>query len=110
MKLAVIGSRGIESVELARYIPDSCREVVSGGARGIDRCAEEYARQKGLRLTVFLPDYRRFGRGAPLKRNEQIADYADAALAFWDGRSAGTLYTIRAFLRREKEVTVIRLD
>ena len=47
-------------------------EIVSGGAKGIDSCAREYASANGLKLTEFLPEYNRYGRGAPLK---QIQDW-----------------------------------
>ena len=43
---------------------------------------------------MFLPEYSRYGRGAPLKRNPQIIEYADVVIAFWDGKSKGTKYVI----------------
>lgn len=85
MKIAVIGSRGLKVNDLGKYLPVGVTEIVSGGARGIDTCAREYAGANGLKLTEFLPDYKRYGRGAPLKRNLQIIEYADEVLAFWDG-------------------------
>ena len=94
MKTAVIGSRNLQIEELETYLPEGTNEIVSGGARGIDRCAAMCARKNGWKLTEFLPDYRRYGRGAPLIRNRQIAEYADVVIAFWDGRSRGTKHTI----------------
>lgn len=94
MKVAVIGSRDLHITDLARYLPENTTEIVSGGARGIDSDARAYAQQNGIRLTEFLPDYQQFGRGAPLKRNLQIIEYADVVLAFWDGQSRGTKYVI----------------
>ena len=85
MKLAVIGSRNLKSIEIGRYIPDETDEIVSGGALGVDSLASEYARSVGIKLTEFLPDYERYGRGAPILRNKKIVDYADKILAFWDG-------------------------
>lgn len=64
------------------------------GQGGIDGCARAYARAAGLPLTEFLPDYERYGRGAPLHRNRQIIAYSDLVLAFWDGESRGTWYVI----------------
>ena len=93
MKLAIIGSRGITSLDLTPYMRH-CTEVVSGGARGVDSVAARYAREHGLKLTEFLPDYDRYGRGAPLVRNRLIVDYADLVIAFWDGKSRGTKYVI----------------
>ena len=109
MKLAVIGSRGIIVEELEKYIPQNAEEIVSGGARGVDTCAAEYARSHGKQLTEFLPDYSRFGRGPPYKRNEERVKYADEILAFWDGKSKGTEYVIRYAKSQNKRVTVINM-
>lgn len=94
MRVAVIGSRKIQIDDLGRYLPDETTEIVSGGAKGVDTCAREYALAHDIRLTEFLPDYRRYGRGAPLKRNLLIVENADLVLAFWDGASHGTKHTI----------------
>ena len=94
MKAAVIGSRGLTINDLGKYLPEDTTEIVSGGAKGIDTCAREYALAHDIKLTEFLPDYKQFGRGAPLKRNLQIIEYADIVLAFWDGKSRGTKYVI----------------
>ncbi len=96
MKVAIIGSRGIEQLDLGKYLPEETDEIISGGAKGVDTLAREYANAHGIKLTEFLPDYRRFGRGAPLKRNLQIIDAADLVLAFWDGKSHGTKFVIEA--------------
>ena len=109
MKVAVIGSRNLTVSDIDKYIPVECKEIVSGGARGIDKCAEEYAKKKGLILTVFLPDYNKFGRGAPIVRNKQIVDYADKVIAFWDGSSRGTKSVIDYCQRIGKECRVILL-
>ena len=45
MKTAVIGSRGIAFVDLTKYLPEGTDEIVSGGAKGVDACAAEYATQ-----------------------------------------------------------------
>ena len=94
MKVAIIGSRNLGVIGLENFLPENVTEIVSGGARGIDTCARDYANANGIKLTEFLPDYNRYGRGAPLKRNLEIIAYADAVLAFWDGRSHGTKYVI----------------
>ena len=107
MKIAVIGSRDLLIVKLHRYLPENVTEIVSGGAKGVDACAREYALENGLTLTEFLPEYQRYGRGAPLKRNMQIIDYADCVLAFWDGQSRGTKYVIEQCQKKNKKVTVI---
>lgn len=90
MKVAVVGSRTLLVSNLEDYIPSECSEIVSGGARGIDSCAAKFAKEKGLPLTEFLPDYASFGKAAPIIRNKEIVDYADQVLIFWDGSSRGS--------------------
>ena len=94
MKVAVIGSRGLRVADLGKYLPADTTEIVSGGARGVDSSAREYAMAHGIKLTEFLPDYDTHGKRAPLMRNLQIIEYADIVLAFWDGASAGTGFVI----------------
>lgn len=110
MKLAIIGSRGLSVQNLEDYISPETVELVSGGARGIDRCVADYAKKNNIGLIEFFPDYSRYGRCAPLKRNEEIAKYADGAIAFWDGRSKGTEYTIKQFKKLSKPITVVVIE
>ena len=109
MKIAVIGSRNLNVHNLEDYLPPDTTEIVSGGARGIDTCARDYAHQKGLLLTEFLPDYPRYGRAAPIKRNVTIVDYADGVVALWDGRSRGTAFVIDSCRRVGKPLWIHRL-
>ena len=95
MKVAVIGSRGLTVHNLGEYLPEGTDEIVSGGAKGIDASAREYAQSHGIRLTEFLPEYDKYGRSAPLRRNITIIEHADLVLAFWDGSSRGTAFVIQ---------------
>lgn len=109
MKLAIVGSRNISGVNIEEYLPEGIDEIVSGGARGIDSVAAAYAKAHGIKLIEFLPDYKKYGRVAPLRRNDEIADYADEAIAFWDGVSSGTKYTVEAFKKRGKPVRIMKI-
>ena len=110
MKVAVIGSRGLQVDRLEDYLPEGVTEIVSGGARGVDTCARNYALSHGLTLTEFLPEYNRFGKGAPLLRNIAIIEHADLVLAFWDGRSKGTKFVVDYCKKRNIPVAVHRLS
>ena len=110
MKVAVIGSRNITIPNLGDYLPSECTELVSGGAKGVDTSAKEYAEAHDIKITEFLPDYANYGRGAPLKRNIQIIEYSDIVLAFWDGKSKGTKYVIDNCEKLKKSVRIIRMD
>ncbi len=110
MKVAVIGSRGLTVSDLGRYLPETTTEIVSGGAKGVDTSAREYALSHGIKLTEFLPEYTRFGRSAPLKRNITIIEYSDIVLAFWDGKSRGTKFVIDNCRKLGVEVRVYIID
>ena len=109
MKFAIVGSRQLTGVNLDAYLPEGVTEIVSGGARGVDACARMYAQAHGIPITEFLPDYPRYGRGAPFRRNLEIVTHADAVLAFWDGQSRGTRHTIELCRAAGMPVTVILL-
>lgn len=106
MKVAVVGSRNLRVDELGKYLPEGVTEIVSGGAKGVDTSAREYALANGIKLTEFLPEYDKYGRGAPLRRNITIIEYADLVLAFWDGSSHGTKYVIDNCKKRGVPVKV----
>lgn len=107
MKIAIVGSRNISQIDIEKYIPDGVIEIVSGGAEGVDTLAKQYALSNNIKYTEFLPDYAKFKRGAPLKRNEEIAKYSDIALAFWNGTSKGTKHIIECFKALKKTVNIV---
>lgn len=103
MKLAVIGSRGINDAEfIVSKLDQLCFEyqvttIVSGGAKGVDSIAEGWAKDNGIETLIFKPDYQTYAPSiAPLMRNETIVAECDYLIAFWDGRSRGSEFTIKA--------------
>ncbi len=109
MKTAIIGSRGLDIEDIGKYLPEGITEIVSGGAKGVDRTAKEYAAAQGILYREFLPDYARYGRYAPLQRNLEIIEYADRVIAFWDGKSRGTSFVIDRCRKCGKDVLVIEI-
>lgn len=108
MKIAIIGSRNLTVRNLGKYIPSYTTEIVSGGAIGIDTCAKEYALKNKIKLTEFLPDYNKYGKIAPLKRNIEIIKYSDEVIAFWDGNSRGTYFVIENCKKMNKKITIYK--
>lgn len=99
MKIAIIGSREPGNINFAKELEkriniQSGDTIISGGAKGIDSLAAEYATAHGLALVEIRPDYAKNGRGATFIRNREIVDNADMVVAFWNGTSKGTKYTI----------------
>lgn len=109
MKAAVIGSRNLSVKNLEKYLPENVTEIVSGGARGIDADAKKYALENNIPIKEFLPEYDKYGRSAPLKRNIQIIEYADIVFAFWDGTSRGTKFVIDNCKKMNVEVVVYNI-
>lgn len=110
MKIAIVGSRNVEFFDIAKFLPENITEIVSGGAKGVDLIARKYAEENKIPIKEFLPDYRRYRYGAPLKRNLQIIEYADEVIAFWDGTSKGTKYVIDNCKKTVKRITVYIVD
>lgn len=106
MKVAVIGFRSLTVDDLGKYLPEGTTEIISGGARGVDACARNYAIAHNIKLTEFLPEYEKYGRRAPLKRNITIIENADTVLAFWDGKSNGTRFVIKKCREMGKEIKI----
>ena len=103
MKIAIVGSRDLKVNNLKKYLPKNVTEIVSGGAKGV---AQEYADAYGLKFIEFLPEYEKYGRRAPLVRNDLIIDYADVVIAFWDGKSKGTKYVIDRCKKVNKDIKI----
>ena len=110
MPLAIIGSRDCPIFDLGAYLNRSIDAIVSGGAKGAEAHAKYFAQRHGIKVIEFLPDYAKYGKSAPLVRNKQIIDNCDEVLAFWDGKSRGTKYTIDYAEKMGKPVRVIRID
>jgi hypothetical protein len=105
MRVAVIGSRNL-SINITNYIPGGVTEIISGGAKGIDSLAEAYADTMSIPKVIIKPDYKKYGRAAPLKRNEVIVDRSDLVIAIWDGKSRGTKFVIDYANRMGKPIEV----
>lgn len=77
-------------------------EVVSGGAAGIDKLGEEWAKRSGLPIKQFLPDWETHGKLAGFVRNEDMAQYCDCGLIVWNGYSSGTKNMIEMLRKHRK--------
>ena len=108
MKVIIAGSRTAKAVNLDEVIRKSkfkITEVVSGGARGIDTLGEEWAKKNGVSIKKFVPNWNsidrpdavirtnihgKYNAKAGIDRNEEMGNYADAAIVCWDGESKGS--------------------
>jgi len=99
-KVIIAGGRDFDDYDLVKSKLDNLLvnrdpvEIVSGTARGADKLGERYAYKTNLPVARFPANWQLYGKSAGYKRNAQMADYADALVAFWDGKSRGTKHMI----------------
>ena len=99
MKLIIAGSRTISpSMEEFEYhfieaVEDEIGKVtsiISGGANGVDKAGEVYAKKANLPIEQFIPDWDGLGKRAGHVRNKQMTEAGDCLLLIWDGKSKGS--------------------
>lgn len=112
MRVAIVGSRKaslLDEETVLKYIPGDCTEIVSGGSGNVDMMAEKIANKHNYLFKCFLPEYKLYGKMAPLLRNIQIIENSDLVLAFWDMKSKGTSFVIKECIKRQTPVKVISI-
>lgn len=116
-KVVIFGSRTFGDYQflkdrlnllLAKKLPDV--EIVHGCATGADAAARLYAMELGLPHKLFTADWKGKGKAAGPLRNAEMAEYAEAGVAFWDGKSRGTANMIEQLKKRGKPVKVVHVE
>lgn len=114
MKVIIAGGRNFRDYNKLRESCDNILvnqkevEIVSGTAAGADTLGERYAQEKGYEVKKFPAQWDLYGKSAGYKRNQQMAEYADGLIAFWDGKSRGTKHMIDIANKMGLKVRVIR--
>lgn len=110
MKVLICGSRTISdsTVVLKAVAQSGIRptHIISGGARGVDRLASQYAASHGIEFTEYLADWNKYGKRAGFVRNYVMVGAAEAVIAVWDGTSRGTKHSIEYARSCGKQVFV----
>lgn len=115
MKLIIAGSRTLDLspiliVELMNHFKISPNEIVSGRASGVDKSGERYAYYELIDITHFPADWDTHGKAAGPIRNKQMADYSDALLLIWDGKSKGSSNMKKEMLKLKKPIYEVILN
>lgn len=111
--IAIIGSRDFKNKNLLDETMQKLHQtytisqIISGGAKGADTMGVQWANKNDIPTTVFYPDFKKHKRAYHF-RNRQIVKASDIIVAFWNGHSTGTKYTINFAKSLEKEVIVIK--
>ena len=109
MIIAVIGSRDFNNYDLLKTVLSefSIDSIVSGGAKGADTLAEQYAEEFNIDTHIIKPNWK-LGRGAGIIRNKEIITACDYCIAFWDGKSKGTKSSIDFAKKTNKGLKIVR--
>lgn len=114
MRVIIAGSRTFNAYDFLCQILDVKLhskteeiEIVSGGAKGADQLGERYARERGYPIKLFPANWAEYGKMAGPIRNNEMANYSDLLIAFWDGKSSGTKNMIEAAYSHSMKVVVI---
>jgi len=118
MRVIIAGGRDFNDyTKLKEYcnhsfqnIDKSNIEIISGTCSGADLLGEQYASDLNLKIKKFPANWDKFGKGAGFKRNTEMAEYADALIAFWDGESKGTMHMINLAYKNGIQVKVVKYD
>lgn len=114
MYCIIAGSRNITDYDLVlEAINHSGFEidtVVCGGARGVDDLGLRWAKENRRNYVVFPAKWDEHGKAAGPIRNRKMAEYADALIAVWDGKSRGTASMIKEAEKRNLEIYIHHVD
>lgn len=115
MKTIIAGGRSITDYSLVQDaiheagLDGGITEVVCGGAPGVDELGERYAKEHGIPVKMMPAKWKQHGKAAGPMRNQEMADYAEALCAVWDGISRGTADMIRRARKNGLRVHVKRV-
>ena len=112
MRVAVIGSRNFSDYQKVKKVLDQLEIslIVSGGAKGADTLGYQYALENSIETLIFRAEWDKYGKSAGYIRNVDIIDNSDIVLAFWDGKSKGTLHSINLAKKKGKALLIIKYE
>ena len=113
MKTIIAGSRSFNDYELLFAILDNLdwniTEIVSGGCYGADLLGERWATSQNIPIKRFIPDWNKHSRAAGPIRNKQMAEYAEALVAFWNIESKGTKNMIETARKLGLKIKIVKI-
>jgi len=116
MKTIIAGSRSItELLYIKKAINKSgwrelITEVVSGDCSGVDKLGEKWAIEHNINVVKFKAKWNDHGRAAGPIRNGHMAEYAEALICVWDGKSPGSRNMIEQMRKLNKPVFIYKVD
>lgn len=115
--VAIIGSRDFHNysyakTQILKIINENkitVAKIISGGAGGADKVGETFANKFNIPTMILEADWSK-GKYAGVVRNTDIITESDYVIAFWDGKSKGTVDSINKAKKMNKKLFIVRID
>jgi predicted Rossmann fold nucleotide-binding protein DprA/Smf involved in DNA uptake len=113
MRLIIAGGRDFSDYELlcdetSKFIgTEKNVTIISGLAKGADTLGCQYAQENNYPVEGFAAEWYKFGKSAGIRRNKLMAKNASHLIAFWDGKSRGTMHMIDFAYERGLKIKVV---
>jgi hypothetical protein len=113
MKVIIAGGRDFDDYDLLCEKCDKILsrqteiEIVSGRVRGADQLGERYAKERNYPIKMFAADWNRYGKRAGYIRNEDMANYGDGLILFWNGISKGSEHMLNTAKEWNLKIRII---
>lgn len=110
MRVIIAGSRTIlEPKEVEKAVEQSpfykkITIILCGDARGVDFLGQLYGEYHGIPVEHYPAQWNQYGKSAGYRRNEQMAQNADALILVWDGQSKGSDHMLEIAKRYNLEI------
>ncbi len=113
VKILITGSRKVTDVSLIfSKLKQEVKEgdvIIHGGAKGVDSIAHAFCNENNISVVIVKPVYPS-KKEYYLHRNAEMIGMCDRVIAFWDGKSRGTDFTIRYARARNLDVKIFKED
>jgi hypothetical protein len=95
----IAGSRNFNDYDLFKekcifYLKKRVKDglcIFSGCANGADSLTLRFAKEYGIDVEEYPAEWNKYGKKAGMLRNSEMLKNAHALIAFWDGKSKGTM-------------------
>lgn len=113
IRIGIVGSREFNNQKLFDETMSLIKKkynistVVTGGARGADQMAINWANKEKIQKLIFLPSWKLYQKRAGIIRNGDIINHSDFLIAFWNGTSPGTKNSIERAKKKDIPIQII---
>ena len=107
-KTAVVGSRTWNNYQFLKekLLEHKVEFIISGGAAGADEQSRLFAKEFGLSILIFYPDWNKYGSQAGFIRNKLIVENCDELICFRINMSKGCSHSVELAKKMNKKIWV----